>query len=67
MQKNRWFVHRAALLMVLSLVLLSEAWLSAQSTPPPATGKGPAAVTGFSPTNEVEFAPKKRRPAQEWV
>jgi hypothetical protein len=32
-QKNRWFVHGAALLIVLSLVLFSEAWLSAQSTP----------------------------------
>jgi hypothetical protein len=55
-EKSRWFVHGAALLMVLSLVLLSEAWLSAQSTPSPATGKGPSAVTVFSPTNEVELA-----------
>lgn len=55
-EKSRWFVHRTALLVVFSLVFLRGVWLSAQTPPSPPSGKGPPAVTGFSPTNEAELA-----------
>ena len=55
MEKSRWSIHITAMLMVL-LASPSLEWLSAQSTPSPATEKESAAIAGFSPTNEAELA-----------